>query len=112
VLENLTAAGQDLPKALQILLTFPFPLGKATDFLRTDYANLGLHLNFALNDNLCGLGVPALCDLIKALSPTTGSIVPSGTAAKSSTKTSTKTSGGAAARSATVQPISLPGVGG
>jgi phospholipid/cholesterol/gamma-HCH transport system substrate-binding protein len=101
VLENLTAAGSDLPKALQIMLTFPFPLGKATEFLRTDYANLGLHLNFSLNDNLCGLGVKALCDLINALSPTTGSVVPTGS---SSTKSAPKT--------ATAQPISLPGVDG
>jgi phospholipid/cholesterol/gamma-HCH transport system substrate-binding protein len=98
VLENLTATGSDFPKALQILLTFPFPLGKATDFLRTDYANLGLHLNMSLNDNLCGLNLPGLCDLIKALSPP-----PAKTAAAPKT---------ASANTANAVPIQLPGVGG
>ena len=105
-LENLTAAGSDFPKALQIMLTFPFPLGKATDFLRTDYANLSLHVNMALNDNLCGLNVPALCSLINALSPTSGSVNPSPPGTGSSTKSGTTT------KSASVTPISLPGVGG
>jgi phospholipid/cholesterol/gamma-HCH transport system substrate-binding protein len=99
VLENLTATGQDFPKALQILLTFPFPLGKATEFLRTDYANLGLHLNMSLNDNLCGLNLPGLCDLIKALSPPPA-------------KQAAKTAKPAAPKSDTVTPIQLPGVGG
>jgi len=98
VLENLTATGSDFPKALQILLTFPFPLGKATDFLRTDYANLGLHLNMSLNDNLCGLNLPGLCDLIKALSPP-----PAKKAAAPKT---------ASANTANAVPIQLPGVGG
>jgi phospholipid/cholesterol/gamma-HCH transport system substrate-binding protein len=69
VLEQLTAAGQNLPRALKYLLTFPFPVGKATEFLRSDYANLALHLDMDLNDNLCGLGVKGLCDLINALVP-------------------------------------------
>ncbi|MDT4936788.1 MAG: phospholipid/cholesterol/gamma-HCH transport system substrate-binding protein [Pseudonocardiales bacterium] len=100
VLENLTAVGSDFPKALQILLTFPFPLGKATEFLRSDYANLGLHLNIALSDNLCGLNIPGLCQLITALSPPT--FKSAGTAATTPTKTS----------SAAATPILLPGVGG
>jgi phospholipid/cholesterol/gamma-HCH transport system substrate-binding protein len=98
-LEQLAAAGSDFPKALQILLTFPFPLGKATEFLRTDYANLGLHLNFSLNDNLCGLNIPGLCDLINALSPQKTTAIPD-----ASTQHTTK--------AATSQPISLPGVDG
>ena len=66
MLEQLTAAGSDLPNALKFLLTFPFPVGKATEFLKSDYANLGLHLDLSLNDNLCGLNIHALCDLINA----------------------------------------------
>jgi phospholipid/cholesterol/gamma-HCH transport system substrate-binding protein len=67
VLEQLTAAGSDLPKALKFLLTFPFPIGKTTDFVRGDYANLALHLDLSIPDNVCGLGVSPLCDLITVL---------------------------------------------
>lgn len=70
VLEHLTAAGQDLPKALNMMLTFPFPVDKATQFIKGDYANLALHLDISLNDNLCGLNIQALCDLIGTLAPT------------------------------------------
>ena len=70
VLEQLTLAGNSLPTALKFLLTFPFPVGKATTALKGDYANLGLHLDISLNDNLCGLQVPGLCNLINSLLPT------------------------------------------
>jgi phospholipid/cholesterol/gamma-HCH transport system substrate-binding protein len=102
VLEQLTAAGSDLPNALGFLLTFPFPVGKATQFVKSDYANLSLHLDVNLNDNLCGLGVPGLCALINALLPQK---VP-GAAASSSSKTPAKT------QSATAAPLVLPGLGG
>ena len=98
-LARLAEAGSDFPKALQILLTFPFPLGKATEFLRTDYANLGLHLNFSLNDNLCGLNIPGLCELIKALAPQKTTAIPDSSAQH-------------ATNAATSQPITLPGVDG
>ncbi len=68
VLESLTAAGSDLPEALKILLTFPFPLDKTTQFIKGDYANLSLFLDLNLSNNLCGLN-PALCPLAKILSP-------------------------------------------
>lgn len=100
-LEELTKAGDKFPKALQILLTFPFPLGKATEFLRSDYANLALHLDVSLTDNLCGVAVPALCDLVHALLPTgTGS---------ASTKSSTTTT---TTKTLMPKPVALPGVGG
>jgi phospholipid/cholesterol/gamma-HCH transport system substrate-binding protein len=100
-LEEITAAGNDFPKALQILLTFPFPLGKATEFLRSDYANLGLHLDLSLDDNLCGLNIPALCNLIHALNPAsaTGGKAPASSSAKSTDAIMPK-------------PVTLPGLGG
>lgn len=84
VLENLTAAGSDLPNALKIMLTFPFPLDKTTDFIKGDYANLHLILDLNLTDNLCGV-LPTATDLCKAVS---------GLTAKSG-KTTPLTTGGA-----------------
>jgi hypothetical protein len=51
----------------------------------------------SLNDNLCGLNLPGLCDLVKALSPPPAK------------KTAATT---ASANTAAVTPISLPGVSG
>ena len=110
VLEQLTAAGSDLPRALNFLLTFPFPVPKATEFLKTDYANLALHLDLDLNDNLCGLNIPGLCDLINALIPQkpVKNPTPPGTS-KTSAKTAAKTNTVAV----TPLPLSaLPGMGG
>jgi hypothetical protein len=96
----LTAAGSDLPRALKFLLTFPFPVGKTTEFVKSDYANLGLHLDISLNDNLCGLNIPGLCALINALSPQKQALTPA-------TSTTTKS-----ATSTPLQLSSLPGLGG
>lgn len=63
-LKQLTAAGSDLPKALRIAGTFPFPLGRSREFVRGDFANLSAVLNLNLTDQLCGLlgsTLPALC---------------------------------------------------
>ncbi|MCZ4500311.1 MAG: Phospholipid/cholesterol/gamma-HCH transport system substrate-binding protein [Marmoricola sp.] len=54
-LEQLTAAGSDLPKALRIAGTFPFPLGKTLDAVKGDYANLHVFLDLNLEDELCGI---------------------------------------------------------
>ena len=54
-LEQLTAAGANLPKALTVAGTFPFPLGKTLDAVKGDYANLHLLLNLNLTDELCGI---------------------------------------------------------
>jgi phospholipid/cholesterol/gamma-HCH transport system substrate-binding protein len=70
VLETLTAAGNDLPNALDILLTFPFPVGKTPQFIKSDYANLALHLDISIDENLCGLNIQPLCDLVKSISNT------------------------------------------
>ena len=108
VLEQLTAAGSDLPNALKFLLTFPFPVGKATDFLKGDYANLGLHLDLSLTDNLCGLDIQSLCDLVTALS---GGKVTKPTGAK----TAAPSSSSGTPQSSAVSPLgipSLPGLGG
>jgi phospholipid/cholesterol/gamma-HCH transport system substrate-binding protein len=71
VLENLTAAGSDLPNALKILLTFPFPLDETTDFVKGDYANLHLILDLNLTNNLCGIiqNAPGLCGKLPAVAP-------------------------------------------
>lgn len=107
VLEQLTAAGSDLPNALKFLLTFPFPVGKATDFLKGDYANLGLHLDISLNDNLCGLDIQSLCDLVTALSG--GKVTkPLGTTAKPSSSAAAPQSDA----SSQLNLSSLPGLGG
>ncbi|MDP9091679.1 MAG: MCE family protein [Actinomycetota bacterium] len=98
VLEQLTAAGSDLPNALGFLLTFPFPVGKTTQFVKSDYANLSLHLDISLNDNLCGLNVPGLCAIVNALSPQKTPAAASSSAAKTQSSTAT--------------PVLLPGLGG
>jgi phospholipid/cholesterol/gamma-HCH transport system substrate-binding protein len=54
-LEQLAAAGSNLPKALQVAGTFPFPLGKTLDAVKGDYANLHLYLDLNITDELCGL---------------------------------------------------------
>ena len=54
-LEELTAAGSNLPKALKIAGTFPFPLGKSLEAVRGDYANLHLFLDLNLVNELCGI---------------------------------------------------------
>lgn len=62
VLEQLTAAGSDLPNALTVALTFPFRLGTSNKFVKGDYANLHLYLDLNLADSLCGLN-RSLCGL-------------------------------------------------
>ncbi|MDQ2748399.1 MAG: MCE family protein [Actinomycetota bacterium] len=78
VLENLSAAGSDLPNALKILLTFPFPLDKTTDFIKGDYANLNLILNLNLTDNLCGVlsSATGLCTAVTGLAPNSAKTTP------------------------------------
>ena len=62
MLEQLTAAGDQLPQALGILLTYPFPVGTTENIIKGDYANLDLYLNADIGKNLCGLlAIPQLC---------------------------------------------------
>ena len=65
VLHQLAAAGQNLPRAMKVALSFPFPVGKTTDMIRGDYANLHLYLDFNLTNELCGLN-KKLCNLAPA----------------------------------------------
>lgn len=58
VLEKLTEAGSNLPEALKIMGTFPFPLGTSREFVKGDYANLNAYINFDLSDTLCGIDDP------------------------------------------------------
>ncbi len=54
VVRSLTAAGNDLPGALRIAGTFPFPLGLTRQLVKGDYANLDVDINLELTDTLCG----------------------------------------------------------
>jgi phospholipid/cholesterol/gamma-HCH transport system substrate-binding protein len=54
-LVQLTQAGDQLPKALKILGTFPFPIAQTRTLVRGDYANLHLYLDLNLKDELCAL---------------------------------------------------------
>jgi phospholipid/cholesterol/gamma-HCH transport system substrate-binding protein len=65
VLHQLAAAGQNLPRAMKVALSFPFPVGRTTDMIRGDYANLHLYLDFNLTNELCGLN-KKLCNLVPA----------------------------------------------
>jgi phospholipid/cholesterol/gamma-HCH transport system substrate-binding protein len=87
VLDSLTAAGTDLPNALKLLLTYPFPVGKTLDIVKGDYANLNAFLDLNLNENLCGIS-PILCGLTK----TPGSSSQSTSSQTTSTGTSSQTS--------------------
>jgi phospholipid/cholesterol/gamma-HCH transport system substrate-binding protein len=66
--EQLTASGSDLVKALKIGGTFPFPLGTTLQAVRGDYANLHLFFDLNLSNELCGLN-RALCDVVKGAQP-------------------------------------------
>jgi phospholipid/cholesterol/gamma-HCH transport system substrate-binding protein len=54
-LEQLTAAGSDLPQALKIAGTFPFPLGTTLEAVKGDYANLHAYIDLSLTNELCGI---------------------------------------------------------
>jgi phospholipid/cholesterol/gamma-HCH transport system substrate-binding protein len=62
--EQLTASGSNLTKALKIAGTFPFPLGDTLTAVRGDYANLHMFLDLNLSNELCGLN-KALCTVVK-----------------------------------------------
>ncbi len=71
ILQSLTAASDNIPKALQIMLTFPFPIGDTRRFVKGDYANLNAIINFNLSDQLCGVN-KALCTLSKVMPSSSG----------------------------------------
>src|SRR6201999_324546 len=55
VVTRLASAGANLPGALRILGTFPFPLGVSRQFVKGDYANLDAVINLNLSQQLCGI---------------------------------------------------------
>ncbi len=55
VLRNLAAAGSNLPKSLEILLTYPFP-DAAMPAIKGDYTNLYVNMDFNLKNILENLG--------------------------------------------------------
>ena len=54
VVTKLAEAGSNLPGALRIAGTYPFPLGLSRQFIRGDYANLDAVFDLSLTDQLCG----------------------------------------------------------
>ncbi|MER6991466.1 MCE family protein [Saccharopolyspora hirsuta] len=56
VLQQLTAAGENLPKSLEVLLTFPFPDNVVDGIQNSDYVNLYTDVNLNLTDVLQNLG--------------------------------------------------------
>ena len=92
-LKQLAASGSNLPKALRIAGTFPFPLGRSREFVKGDYANLSAVINLNLTDQLCGLlgsQLPALCSL--SGSSSSSATKTTGSSATTSSASSTKTS--------------------
>ena len=71
ILEQLTASGDALPRALQVMLTYPFPIGTSENILKGDYANLNLYVDLNLSNELCGLNT-SLCNLVPASAGGTG----------------------------------------
>jgi phospholipid/cholesterol/gamma-HCH transport system substrate-binding protein len=57
VLTSLTNAGQDLPNAMELALTFPFPKG-IRNAVKGDYTNLDMILDLNLSDLLSNLTSP------------------------------------------------------
>ena len=57
VLPSLTAAGDELPKGLQLLLTYPFP-ENVGDSVQGDYTNLSASIDLNLTDLLGNLLSP------------------------------------------------------
>ncbi|MDA3624974.1 MCE family protein [Saccharopolyspora sp. WRP15-2] len=56
VLQQLTAAGDNLPKSLEVLLTYPFPDNVTDGIQNSDYVNLYTNVNLNLTDILQNLG--------------------------------------------------------
>ncbi len=65
-LEQLTAAGSDLPQALKIMGTFPFPIGTTLNAVKGDYANLNAFVDLDLTNELCGIDKD-LCTALRQL---------------------------------------------
>jgi phospholipid/cholesterol/gamma-HCH transport system substrate-binding protein len=61
-LEQLTASGSNLPEALKIAGTFPFPVGLTREIVHGDYTNLHVFLDLNLTNELCGVN-KALCNI-------------------------------------------------
>jgi phospholipid/cholesterol/gamma-HCH transport system substrate-binding protein len=84
ILGRLADAGDDLPKALDILLTYPFPRTVASPTgrggMRGDYANLFITIDSSLQHAIQNLtGVPLPLPLGPATRAPSGSNAPSGT---------------------------------
>ncbi|MGI8882227.1 MAG: MCE family protein [Jatrophihabitans sp.] len=80
ILRQLTAAGDDIPSALELLATYPFPRN-ATDAVHGDYTNLRATLNLDLSQILSNLKVvPTLpgTNATGTAQPSMASLLPAG----------------------------------
>lgn len=80
ILTQLTAAGDDIPSALELLATYPFPRN-ATDAVHGDYTNLRATLNLDLSQILSNLKVvPTLpgTNATGTAQPSMASLLPAG----------------------------------
>lgn len=98
-LQALADAGTNLPKSFKLLLTYPFPVGKTLEFVRGDYANLNVFLDFNLDENLCGIS-KLFCGLNLS------------GAGKSGTPPAAKSSSQSSQSGPAAQLPAIPGVGG
>lgn len=76
VLNQLNAAGQSLPRSLDLLLDYPFPKS-ATEGMLGDYANLYMTLDMSSACNVAP--IPGFCSLVGATRGGTGAVQPPGT---------------------------------
>lgn len=104
---ELAKAGDDLPKSLRILGTFPFPLGTTRTLVKGDYANLDAVLNLNLTQQLCALlGSPLAGTPLPAALKSVCAPQQVGTS-----HTATKIGSTSSAASATATPATNPGGG-
>ncbi|WP_375484246.1 MCE family protein [uncultured Jatrophihabitans sp.] len=107
VLLKLTGAGNDLPGALRIAGTFPFPLGNTRQFVRGDYANMNTIVDLNLNTELCGL-INVCIGSTKV--PTVGGLQAGRSAGSTPVKPSTTSTTKKSTSAESVMPL-VPGAG-
>ncbi len=112
VLENLNKVGTTIPKALQVMLSYPFPIGTTQNILYGDYANLDLTVNANLLTNLCGLlPIPSICPSGSSGTSTASATPVSGAASSASATPATSSASSASSVPASQQLPAMPGAG-
>jgi phospholipid/cholesterol/gamma-HCH transport system substrate-binding protein len=106
ILTRLSEAGDALPKALEMLVTYPFPRA-ATDAVKGDFTNLRITADLDLRTILKNIGSPDLPDLPPVPKPTG---LPTGLPTSLPTGLPTGTSLPTSLPSVTVTAPTVPGV--